>query len=103
LIRGNAFGGLTITLEDMISRVSPVKPLGSYRVVLQAQGAASTLDLSTLKGPLLLSGHGTIAGSGTSFHGEASSTPEARENLSGLLNLLGRPMGPGTVSLDYRR
>ncbi|PMS37615.1 type II secretion system protein N (GspN) [Trinickia symbiotica] len=103
LIRGNAFGGLTITLEDMISRVSPVKPLGSYRVVLQAQGAASTLDLSTLKGPLLLSGHGTIAGSGTSFHGEASSTPEARDNLSGLLNLLGRPMGPGTVSLDYRR
>jgi general secretion pathway protein N len=103
LIRGNAFGTLTLTLGDMISRASPVKPLGSYRVALQAQGATSTLDLSTLKGPLLLSGHGTLARGGTSFHGEASATPDARDNLAGLLNLLGRPTTPGTVALDYVR
>jgi general secretion pathway protein N len=103
LIRGNAFGSLTVTLGDIVSRASPVKPLGSYRVALQAQGAASTVDLSTLKGPLLLSGHGTIASGGTSFHGEASSTPEARDNLAGLLILLGRPTTPGTVALDYMR
>jgi general secretion pathway protein N len=103
LIRGNAFGGLTVTLGDMASRASPIKPLGSYRLALQAQGAASTLDLSTLKGPLLLSGHGTIARASASFHGEASVTPEARDNLTGLLNLLGRPTGTGTVALDYVR
>jgi general secretion pathway protein N len=103
LIRGNVFGGLTVTLDDMVSRVSPVKPLGSYRLVLQAQGTESTLDLSTLKGPLLLNGHGAIARGGTSFHGEASSTPQARDNLAGLLNLLGQPSGPGTVTLEYKR
>jgi len=103
LIHRNLFGRFDVRLNDMVSRVSQVKPLGSYRVVLQAQGAASTLDLSTLKGPLLLSGHGTLAGGGVSFHGEANSAPEARDNLAGLLNLLGRPTGTGTVALDYTR
>ena len=103
LIRKNLFGRFDVRLADMVSRVSQVKPLGSYRVVLQAQGAASTLDLSTLKGPLLLSGHGAIAGGVVSFHGEASAAPEARDTLGGLLNLLGRPTGAGTVSLDYTR
>lgn len=103
LIRTNLYGRFNVTLSDMVSRVSQVKPLGSYHVVLQAQGAASTLDLSTLKGPLLLSGHGTLSSGGTSFHGEASSAPEARDNLAGLLNLLGRPTGTGTVALDYTR
>lgn len=103
LIRKNLFGRFDVTLNDMVSRVSQVKPLGSYRILLQAQGAASTLDLSTLKGPLLLSGHGTITANGTSFHGEASSAPQERDNLGGLLNLLGRPTGTGTVALDYNR
>lgn len=103
LIRSSAFGQLAVTLDDMVSRVSTVKPLGSYRVVFQAQGAASTLDLSTLKGPLQLSGHGTVAGGGVSFHGEASAAPEARDNLAGLLVMLGRPTGTGVVALDYTR
>jgi hypothetical protein len=38
----DAFGRLTVTLGDMSSRVSLVKPLGSYEAVLQAQGASST-------------------------------------------------------------
>jgi general secretion pathway protein N len=103
VLNGRAFGQLTMTLTDMISRVSPVKPLGSYSVVLQSQGKASTIDLSTLKGPLMLSGHGTVSGEGTTFHGEASATSEARDNLAGLLNLLGRPTGDGVIALDYER
>jgi general secretion pathway protein N len=96
-----AFGQLTVTLNDVSSRVSLVKPLGSYRVTFQAQGASSTLDLTTLKGPLMLTGNGTLAGTSTSFQGTASAAPEARENLAGLLNLLGRPSGPGTVTLTF--
>lgn len=103
VIGEHAFGELAVTLTDMVSRVSPVKPLGSYRVVLQSQGTASTIDLSTLKGPLMLSGHGTLASGGTSFHGEASATPDARDNLAGLLNLLGRPTSSGVIALDYVR
>jgi general secretion pathway protein N len=98
-----AFGQLILTLNDVSSRISLVKPLGSYRVTLQAQGTSSVLDLTTLKGPLMLSGSGTVSGASTSFHGTASATPEARENLAGLLNLLGRPSGLGTVALNFVR
>lgn len=97
----DAFGRLSVSLTDMSSRVSLVKPLGSYQVVLQAQGASSTLDLSTLKGPLLLDGHGTFSRASASFQGTASATPEQRDNLAGLLNLLGRPVSPGTVALTF--
>ncbi|ALP61509.1 type II secretion system protein N [Paraburkholderia caribensis] len=96
-----AFGQLIVTLNDMSSRVSRVKPLGSYRVVFQAQGGSGTLDLSTTKGPLLLNGHGTLSESSTSFMGTASTTPDSVDNLAGLLNLLGRPTGPGQVALTF--
>jgi general secretion pathway protein N len=96
-----AFGQLTVTLNDVSSRISLLKPLGSYRLLFQAQGASSTLDLTTMKGPLMLSGSGTVSAASTSFHGVASAAPEAQENLAGLLNLLGRPTGPGTVALTF--
>ncbi|HEX7912563.1 MAG TPA: type II secretion system protein N [Paraburkholderia sp.] len=96
-----AFGQMTVTLTDVSSRVSLVKPLGSYRVVFQAEGASSTLDLTTTKGPLTLTGNGTVSAGSTSFHGTASAAPEARDNLAGLLNLLGRPSGPDTVALTF--
>jgi len=103
LLGSRAYGQLVITLTDMSSRVSPVKPLGSYRVAFQSQGDTSTIDLSTLSGPLMLSGHGTVAANETSFHGQASASAEARDNLAGLLNLLGRPAGDGTIALYYTR
>jgi general secretion pathway protein N len=103
LLGARSYGQLVITLTDMSSRVSPVKPLGSYRVTLQAQGDSSTIDLATLGGSLLLSGHGTLGANASSFHGQASATGETRDNLAGLLNLLGRPTGDGVVSLDYNR
>jgi general secretion pathway protein N len=96
-----SFGQLTVTLTDASSRVSLVKPLGSYRVVVQAEGDSSTIDLSTLKGPLTLNGHGVLGGAATSFNGTASAAPEQRDNLAGLLNLLGRPSGPDTVTLTF--
>ena len=96
-----AFGQLIVTLNDVSSRISLVKPLGSYRVTFQAQGASSTLDLTTIKGPLMLTGNGTVSAASTSFHGTASAAPEAHDNLAGLLNLLGRPSGPNTVALTF--
>lgn len=98
-----AFGQLIVTLNDMSSRVSRVKPLGSYRVVFQAVGQAGTIDLTTSKGPLLLSGQGTVSQTSSTFNGVATSEQEARENLAGLLNLLGRHTGPDTVELTFNR
>jgi general secretion pathway protein N len=103
VLRGNTYGQVIVTLDDMSSRVSRVKPLGSYRVVFQAVGQAGTIDLTTSKGPLMLSGQGTVSQTSSAFNGVAMSEPEARENLAGLLNLLGRHTGPDTVELTFIR
>jgi general secretion pathway protein N len=99
----NAYGQLVVTLDDMASRVSRVRPLGSYRVALQAQGANATIDLSTGKGPLILKGNGTVSQGSTTFQGTATSSPDQRENLAGLLNLLGRRVDDNTVELTFAR
>lgn len=99
----NTYGQVIVTLDDMASSVSRVKPLGSYRVVFQAEGQAGTIDLTTSRGPLLLSGQGTVSPASSAFNGVATSAPEARENLAGLLNLLGRHTGPDTVALTFGR
>lgn len=103
LLNRNAYGQVVVTLDDMASSVSRVKPLGSYRVALQAQGGQASIDLSTSKGPLILKGNGSISQESTSFQGTATSTPEQRENLAGLLNLLGRHTDPDTVALVFVR
>jgi general secretion pathway protein N len=103
LLNRNTYGQVVVTLDDMASRVSRVKPLGSYRVALQAQGASATIDLSTSKGPLMLTGNGAISQESTSFQGTATAAPDQRENLAGLLNLLGRHTDPDTVALTFMR
>ncbi|HEY1608534.1 MAG TPA: type II secretion system protein N [Paraburkholderia sp.] len=99
----NAYGRLSVTLTDVSARASLVKPLGSYRAELLAEGASSTIELTTLKGPLLLDGHGSVSRASSSFQGTASASPDQRDNLAGLLNLLGRPTGTGTVALAFTR
>ena len=99
---GNAYGQLALRLRDAASSVSRVKPLGSYRVVLVAAGRDATIALSTLKGPLQLSGNGTIEQGGATFHGLASADEPARENLAGLLNLLGPRVADNEYALIFR-
>ncbi|MDR5778025.1 type II secretion system protein N [Caballeronia sp. LZ065] len=103
LLNRKAYGQVVVTLDDMASSVSRIKPLGSYRVALQAEGAQASIDLSTSKGPLILKGNGSISQESTSFQGTATAAPEQRENLAGLLNLLGRHSDPDTVALVFVR
>jgi general secretion pathway protein N len=103
-VLGNStFGQVTVALGDMASRVSRVKPLGSYNVVFQAEGQSGTIDLTTLRGPLLLTGKGSVSAGSTVFNGTATSAPDQRDNLAGLLNLLGRHTTPDTVELSFVR
>jgi general secretion pathway protein N len=97
------YGQLTVLLADMASRVSPVKPLGSYRVTLAAQGASATLQWATLNGPLQLEGNGQWRQGRFSFNGTARSTREARDSLAGLLNLLGRRVDGDTYAIRFSR
>ena len=72
--------------------MATLRPLGSYRVQLRG-GDTPTLALSTLEGPLRLSGEGQWVGQRLRFQGEASAEPGLEGALANLLNLLGRRQG----------
>lgn len=89
-------GLLELNLQEMSSRLSPVKPMGSYRIALTGtpEGTPTPgLDLSTLQGPLLLSGQGQWVGQRLRFTGEARAAEGHEAAFDNLLNILGRRQG----------
>jgi len=83
----------------MSTRLSTLRPMGSYRLVLQGgrHGEAPTLQLSTLDGALLLSGSGQWVGQRLRFTGEARAAPEREAALANLLNIIGRRSGARSI------
>ncbi|APW36808.1 general secretion pathway protein GspN [Rhodoferax koreense] len=86
-------GGQAV-LEAMAvsSRLSTLKPMGSYRVTV-AGGSTPTLKLETIEGALQLSGSGQWVGSRLRFDGVATAAPAFADALSNLLNIIGRRDG----------
>ena len=76
----------------LASRLSTLRPMGSYRITLQG-GTPASLAVETLDGSLQLSGTGQWVGSRLRFRGEASATPEREAALANLLNIIGRRSG----------
>ncbi len=88
-------GTLTLDWSDARSALSPVAPLGSYRLTARGSGTQIGFELATIKGPLLLSGNGLWTPSRLQFHGEAKAEPTVRTELGPLIGLLGRPSANG--------
>lgn len=89
-------GELKLTAQNINSKLSTLRPMGTYQVKLGADAANPTsprLTLSTLSGSLLLSGQGQWQGDHFQFRGEASAVPEHAAALSNLLNIIGRRQG----------
>ena len=75
------------------SRLTTLRPMGSYRLALQG-GPTPTLHLSTQAASnLQLSGQGQWIGARLRFTGEASAAPEREAALANLLNIIGRRNG----------
>jgi len=89
-------GRLQLDADNLSSRLSTLKPMGSYRAILQG-GAAPTFQLETREGRLQLSGTGQWAGSRFKFDGVASAAPEHQDALSNLLNIIGRRDGARAI------
>lgn len=89
-------GQVELRALDMASRLTTLRPMGSYRLTLTG-GATPVLHLSTLAGDLQLSGSGQWEGSHLRFTGEARTTPEREAVLANLLNLLGRREGARSI------
>jgi general secretion pathway protein N len=89
-------GQLKLTAQNISSKLSTLRPMGTYQMKLGADSASPAsprLTLSTLSGSLLLSGQGQWQGAHFQFRGEASAVPEHAAALSNLLNIIGRRQG----------
>ena len=85
-------GSAELTASHLSSRLSTLRPMGSYRIKLNG-GSPSTLQLETLEGALQLTGSGQWVGSRLRFSGTASAAPDSEAALSNLLNIIGRRRG----------
>lgn len=89
-------GQVALDVRHLASRLSPIKPMGSYRIDLTgtAEGTPTPgLQLSTVQGPLRLSGQGQWVGQRLRFTGEASAESGSEAAFDNLLNILGRRQG----------
>ncbi len=84
------------------TRLAPLSPLGDYRVRLTGQKDGMHLVLTTIQGPLQLSGEGGEVQGNFRFSGRAWADPVAKTVLAGFLSILGKPDGEG-VHLEWNR
>ncbi len=89
-------GSAQVDALQMASRLSTLRPMGSYRLNLTG-GQVSTLNLETVEGSLRLSGSGQWAGSRLHFQGFAVAEPEREAALANLLNIIGRRDGARSI------
>jgi len=100
--RGQCRGSLSAEWEHASSALTPVSPIGHYRVQTSGDYPGIRLQLQTISGPLELEGSGTIVeGPHLRFHGTARAQPTAdpatRTQLTGLISLLGRREGDAAI------
>ena len=106
--QGNAVvvnGRTVLSLADMGSRMSPIKPLGSYEMVMDWRGQNADVVLRTVRGALVLSGTGALESGRLHFSGQASAADGYEDTLGNMLNLLGqRHMvnGKKIIALEFR-
>lgn len=89
-------GRAELTALRVSSRLSTLKPMGSYRIILTG-GPTSTLQLDTLEGALQLVGSGQWVGSRLRFSGTGSAAPDREAALANLLNIIGRRRGAQSI------
>lgn len=98
-------GRMQLELSEMASRISSIKPLGSYKVATQWLGETVNMDLTTTKGPLMLEGSGKLLQGRFQFSGKAYAEAGQEEKMANLLNLLGRRRQDGDkqiIALEYK-
>ncbi len=83
-------GTMDLEIDNLSSRLSPVKPLGSYNLALNWQGSQAAIQLASTKGPMLLSGFGLFKNGHLQFKGTARAQVGQEQKLANFLNLLGQ-------------
>jgi general secretion pathway protein N len=98
-------GAMNLELNDIGSRLSPVKPLGSYDLSVDWHGTQADVTLKTITGPMILNGSGTFADGRLRFSATAQAQAGQEQNLANFLNLLGqhrRVGGKDVIGLEFK-
>lgn len=98
-------GSMNLEINNIASRLSPIKPLGTYNLALDWHGKQASVMLKTIKGPMLLSGSGTFSNGRLQFSGKAGADAGQEERLANLLNLLGQHRIEGdkeVIALEFK-
>lgn len=98
-------GAMNLEMNDLASRLSPVKPLGSYNLAFDWRGTQADVTLKTIKGPMLLSGSGMFGNGRLQFSGKAEAEAGQEQRLANFLNLLGQRRKEGDkdlIALEFK-
>jgi general secretion pathway protein N len=99
----SATGEASVEWREATLSLSDARPLGSWRAQATAEGTSVKLSLATTRGPLRLSGTGTLAMSGRlAFSGEARAEPGSERDLDAVLALLGPRRADGAHAFELR-
>jgi general secretion pathway protein N len=99
---GRIAGNFSAEWQQASSALTPVSPMGHYRLKTNGIWPGTQLELLTISGPLELKGSGTIPEGGRlRFTGRAQALagtdPGVKAQLTGLISLLGRRDGDGAL------
>src|SRR5688500_9657894 len=96
-------GELRLDVKGASTALSEVRPLGSYRADVVAEGPTARVNVATVEGPLRLSGQGRLEfPSRFAFNGEARGEGANAAALDPLLNLFGPARPDGARAIDWR-
>jgi len=98
-------GAMKLEINDIGSRLSPIKPLGSYDLEFDWPGSQAPVTLKTIKGPMLLNGSGIFANGRLQFSGTAQAEAGQEQRLANFLNLLGQRRqvgGKEVIALEFK-
>lgn len=95
-------GRAEVRWSDAALAISPVRPLGTYVLKLDAAGGPARLTLATTQGALRLSGDGTLEGlQRLAFTGEARADGPQAQALTPILDLFGPRRPDGSRALRF--
>lgn len=92
-VRPTMSGLVNIKILHLSSLTSSIKDLGSYEVKLNLSKPSPPWTLTTIHGPLLLSGSGELGANGVHFSGQTSAEMGYQDSLQGLMSLIGQKSG----------
>lgn len=98
-------GEAKLDWRNAVSNLSPVKPLGDYRLSANGQGKAMQVKMETLSGALSLSGTGQWRADDGRLHFDLlAKARERADELAPLLKMVGReqPNGDRMLTIDVR-